>query len=164
MIAGDPATQAPSKKMTFIDESKPLRNMLLEDDHDDLEFYPPQTNRDGAGAWQRKQQNYAFNEALAPDPKIDRMRDVWDKGDLFEEGGDAWFKTRAPVGIDDVNGQFDVAKSETLLDQAGVYDLKSVKGPTGIFSYFQQDAIKDFQATNALRVDGRGSKRIRENK
>ncbi len=54
MIAGDPATQAPSKKMTFIDESKPLRNMLLEDDHDDLEFYPPQTNRDGAGAWQRK--------------------------------------------------------------------------------------------------------------
>ncbi len=92
------------------------------------------------------------------------MRDVWDKGNLFEEGGDAWFKTRAPVGIDDVNGQFDVAKSETLLDQAGVYDLKSVQGPTGIFSYFQQDAIKAFQATNALRVDGRGSKRIRENK
>jgi len=74
--------------MTFIDESKPLRNMLLEDDHDDLEFHPPQTNRDGAGAWQRKPRNYAFNEALAPEPKMDRIRDVCSASlNLREEHG-----------------------------------------------------------------------------
>jgi hypothetical protein len=80
---------------------------------------------------------------------------VWDKGNLFEEGGDAWFKTRAGVGLDDINGEFDVAKTETLLDQAGVLDLADTKGPTGIFSYGKLDAIKDFQAKNALKVDGR---------
>jgi len=128
--------------------------MLLEDDTDDLEFHPPQTNRYGAGSWQRRQQHYAFNEALAPDPNVDRIRDGWDKGNLFEEGGDDWFKTRAGVGLDDVNGEFDVAKTETLLEQTGVLDLAGTKGPTGIFSYGKQDAIKNFQAGNKLQIDG----------
>lgn len=140
--------------MTVIDESKSLRNMLLEDDHDDLEFHPPRTNRHGAGSWRRKQQNFRFNEALAPDPKMDRIRDVWDRGTLFEDGGDALFKTRAGVGLHDVNGQIDVAKTETLLEQTGNLDLNGYKGPTGLFSYDKEDAIKQLQTNNALWVDG----------
>ena len=73
---------------------------------------------------------------------------------MFDEGGLSWFETRAGIGLDDVNGQIDVAKSETLLEQAGVRDLKGYKGPTGLFSYDKQDAIKQFQTLNDLRVDG----------
>ena len=130
--------------MTFIDESKLLNRMLLEDDTDDLEFHPPQTRRDGAGSWQRKHRNYAFNEGLAPDPKMDRIRDTWKNGTLFDEGGDSWFETRAGIGLDDVNGQIDVAKSETLLEQAGALDLAGTKGPAGLFSYGKQAAIKQW--------------------
>jgi len=140
--------------MAFIDETKPLNRLLLEDDHDDLEFHPPQTRRDGAGERKRKIQNFRFNEGLAPDPVIERIRDSWDKGDLFHEAGDSLFQTRAGIGLDDVNGQVDVAKSETLLEQAGVYDLMHLKGPTGLFSYDKLDAIKDFQTDNDLKVDG----------
>ena len=140
--------------MTVIDETKPLNRLLLEDDHDDLEFHPPRTRRDGAGAWKRKQQNFRFNEAFGPEPVMDRIRESWTRGKLLEEGGDALFKTRAGVGRDQVNGQIDMAKVESLLEQAGVIDLTGYKGPTGLFSYDKEDAIKDFQPGNGLRVDG----------
>ena len=140
--------------MTVIDETKPLNRLLLEDDHDDLEFHPPRTRRDGAGAWKRKQQNFRFNEAFGPEPVMDRIRESWTRGKLLEEGGDALFETRAGVGRDQVNGQIDMAKVESLLEQAGAIDLTGYKGPTGLFSYDKEDAIKDFQAGNGLRVDG----------
>ena len=141
--------------MTVIDETKPLNRLLLEDDHDDLEFHPPRTRRDGAGAWKRKQQNFRFNEAFGPEPVMDRIRESWTRGKLLEEGGDALFETRAGVGRDQVNGQIDMAKVESLLEQAGAIDLTGYKGPTGLFSYDKEDAIKDFQAGNNLKIDGK---------
>ncbi len=141
--------------MTVIDETKPLNRLLLEDDHDDLEFHPPRTRRDGAGAWKRKQQNFRFNEAFGPEPVMDRIRESWTRGKLLEEGGDALFETRAGVGRDQVNGQIDMAKVESLLEQAGAIDLTGYKGPTGLFSYDKEDAIKDFQAGNNLTIDGK---------
>jgi len=48
-----------------------------------------------------------------------------------------------------------MAKAESLLEQAGAIDLTGYKGPTGLFSYDKEDAIKDFQAGNNLTIDGK---------
>jgi hypothetical protein len=140
--------------MALIDAlEKPLRDMLRDDDHDDLVFRP--TTSPSGGRWQRKQQRFALNEGLKPDPVIERMRDAWRAGTLFEDGGGALFETRAGIGGDQVNGRIDVAKAETLLERAGAMDLTELDGPTGLFGFDKDDGIRKFQSDNELTVDGK---------
>jgi len=59
---------------------KPLRDILREDDFEDLEFRLAPSMLEGSGRWQKKPQRYAFDEGMGPDPVIDRMRNAWRGG------------------------------------------------------------------------------------
>ena len=134
---------------------KPLRDILREDDFDDLEFRLAPSMLEGSGRWQKKAQRFAFDEGMGPDPVIDRMRDTWRGGKLFKEGGESLYKTRAGIGEGEVNGRIDVAKAETLLEQAGAMDLTDLEGPTGFWADDKEAGIRKFQTANGLKTDGK---------
>ena len=136
-----------------------LRDMTLEDalskrDRDDLEYVP---HARGGGRWRRKRQRRAFNEAFEEDPLIERMREAWRDGDLFERVGRSLYRLRAGVGPQEVNGSADVARLETLLARAGHYPLDELEGPTGIYGGPVEPALRAFQKEHGLKVDGRAT-------
>ena len=110
---------------------------------------------EGSGRWQKKPQRFAFDEGMGPDPVIERMRDAWRGGSLIKDGGDALYKTRAGIGEGEVNGRIDVAKAETLLEQAGAMDLTDLEGPTGFWADDKEAGILKFQTANGLKTDGK---------
>lgn len=57
------------------------------------------------------------------------------------------------VGNSGMNNRRDVAKVETMLDQAGALDLKQTDGPTGYWGTRTADATKKVQADHGLAVD-----------
>jgi len=132
-----------------------LGDILREDDFEDLEFRLAPSMLEGSGRWQKKPQRFAFDEGMGPDPVIERMRDAWRGGSLIKDGGDALYKTRAGIGEGEVNGRIDVAKAETLLEQAGAMDLTDLEGPTGFWADDKEAGILKFQTANGLKTDGK---------
>ncbi len=112
--------------------TRPLSDVLLEADHDDLELEPDPYSQANLDRWVRKK-SPVFDPTIA-DPAVDRMREAWKRNALLDEGGDALFETRAGVGDHETNGRVDVAKIETLLAALGAFDLNSLDGPTGFFA------------------------------
>lgn len=70
------------------------------------------------------------------------------------ESGNGWFSLSSPVGRDAPNRKQDVLKVETLLGQAGDYDIARFQGPTGYWGIVGDKAVKDFQKRNGLKADG----------
>ncbi len=133
--------------------TRPLPDVLLEADHDDLEFEPDMRGRKHLDRWVRKN-NPVFDPTFE-DPAVDRMREAWTRNALLEEGGAALFEIRAEVGDEETNGRVDVAKVETLLEASGAFDLKTLEGPTGFFAADKGDAIRAFQRANGIDEDGK---------
>jgi peptidoglycan hydrolase-like protein with peptidoglycan-binding domain len=133
--------------------TRPLREVLRQADHDDLQ---PRLDPGGGrrpGSWTRKTVpplDFKLAEAA-----VERMRAAWTNDTLLDEGGDALSELRAGVGDKEPNGRVDVAKVEALLEAAGACDLKRLKGPTGHFATGKSDAIRDFQRAKGLEADGR---------
>ena len=132
--------------------TRPLSDVLLEADHDDLELEPDPYSQANLDRWVRKK-GPVFDPTIA-DPAVDRMREAWKRNALLDEGGDALFETRAGVGDDGANGRVDVAKIETLLAALGAFDLNSLDGPTGFFAANKGDAIRAFQRAKGLPENG----------
>ena len=132
--------------------TRPLSDVLLEADHDDLELVPDPYSQANLDRWVRKK-SPVFDPTIA-DPAVNRMREAWKRNALLDEGGDALFETRAGVGDNETNGRVDVAKIETLLEAWGAFDLNSLDGPTGFFATNKGDAIRAFQRANGLPENG----------
>jgi len=132
--------------------TRPLPDVLLEADHDDLEFEPDARGRKHLDRWVRKR-NPTF-DPIFEDPAVDRMREVWKRNALLDEGADALFEIRAGVGDVEANGRVDVAKVETLFEAVGAFDLNSLDGPTGFFAANKGDAIRAFQRAKGLPENG----------
>ena len=64
------------------------------------------------------------------------------------------FSLSASVGRRGGNGREDVGKIEVLMKLAGVMDLEPTDGPTGYYGTHLEEAVKSFQKTNGLKVDG----------
>lgn len=58
------------------------------------------------------------------------------------------------VGATAPNHRRDVAKVESLMDQAGYLDLQQTDGPTGFYGECLKQAVKNFQKDNGLKKDG----------
>ncbi len=132
--------------------TRPLSDVLLEADHDDLELEPDPYSQANLDRWVRKK-GPVFDPTIA-DPAVDRMREAWKRNALLDEGGDALFETRAGVGENETNGRVDVAKIETLLAALDAFDLNSLDGPTGFFAANKGDTIRAFQRANGLPENG----------
>ncbi len=64
------------------------------------------------------------------------------------------FSLSAPVGMAGKNSHDDVAKVEGLIGAAGPLDLWKTDGPTGYYGARLEDAVKRFQKSKGLKVDG----------
>ncbi|MBF0094734.1 MAG: peptidoglycan-binding protein, partial [Alphaproteobacteria bacterium] len=65
-----------------------------------------------------------------------------------------WFKLKRPVGRGQPNEREDVIKVETVLGNAGHFDLEGLDGPTGYLGTLLDEGIRAFQAGNGLKTDG----------
>ncbi|MEO5375901.1 MAG: peptidoglycan-binding protein [Alphaproteobacteria bacterium] len=65
-----------------------------------------------------------------------------------------WFDLGRPVGWEQPNDPEDVIKVETVMGNAGHFDLKGFDGPTGYVGSVLDKGIRDFQGRNGLEVDG----------
>jgi peptidoglycan hydrolase-like protein with peptidoglycan-binding domain len=132
--------------------TRPLREILRQADHKDLEFEIDPDGRTHRNKWVRRK--VPVFDPMFEDPAVERMRAAWANDTLLDEGGDALFELRAGVGDKTPNGRVDVAKIETLLEATGALDLDGLKGPTGLFAAGKGAAIRDFQRANDLEADG----------
>lgn len=64
------------------------------------------------------------------------------------------FSLSLPVGMTGKNRRGDVAKVEGLMGAAGPLDLWQTDGPTGYYGARLEDAVKRFQKSKSLKVDG----------
>ncbi|MGE4281379.1 MAG: peptidoglycan-binding protein [Magnetospirillum sp.] len=67
---------------------------------------------------------------------------------------DDFFTLGAPVGPDQSNRREDVIRVETILGNTGHHDLSRTDGPVGYWGQRQEQAVKDWQSQNGLKVDG----------
>ena len=132
--------------------TRPLSDVLLEADHDDLELEPDPYSPANLDRWVRKKSPVV--DPNIADPAVERMREAWKSNALLDEAGDALFEIRAGVGDNETNGRVDVAKVETCLEACGAFDLNSLDGPTGFFAANKGNAIRDFQRANGLPDNG----------
>ena len=101
---------------------------------------------------------FADNDPLAP--KLGRRNPAFSPGEILQSQlepavGNDWFALSAAVGPEPApNRREDVLKVQTLLGQAGHYDIKRTYGPTGWWGGTGERAVKDFQKQNGLKVDG----------
>lgn len=120
----------------------------------DYEYIPDPLGRLGRGAWRRRRKSDPFGR-IWPDPAFETFRAGFD---LAKPIGKI-FPARtpdivAPVGRDGENERFDVALIETLLAKNGFFDLDRTDGPTGYYGMALEDAIRNFQKSEDLKVDG----------
>ncbi|MEE8393530.1 MAG: phage minor head protein, partial [Rhodospirillales bacterium] len=64
------------------------------------------------------------------------------------------FHVTTSIGDRGTNNRTDVGKLEALMYMAGVYDLDNTGGPTGYYGERLKLAVRDFQKSHALTVDG----------
>lgn len=67
---------------------------------------------------------------------------------------DDFFTLGAAVGPDQPNRREDVIRVETILGNTGHHDLSRTDGPVGYWGQRQEQAVKDWQSQNGLKVDG----------
>ncbi|MBI2240140.1 MAG: hypothetical protein HYU59_04965 [Magnetospirillum gryphiswaldense] len=67
---------------------------------------------------------------------------------------DDFFTLGAPVGPDQPNRREDVIRVETILGNTGHHDLSRTDGPVGYWGQRQEQAVRDWQSQNGLKVDG----------
>lgn len=120
----------------------------------DYEYIPDPLGRLGRGTWRRRRRLDPFGR-IEIDPKFESFREGFDLAKPFG----ALFRGRtpdlvAPVGREGENERFDVALIETLLAKTGFFDLAPTGGPTGYYGSDLDDAIRRFQKTANLKVDG----------
>ena len=65
-----------------------------------------------------------------------------------------WFALSDEVGHGRINHRRDVIKVESLLNQAGLFDLEKLDGPWGYANERLDAPIKEYQKRNGLKVDG----------
>lgn len=120
----------------------------------DYEYIPDPMGRLGQGTWRRRRKFDSFGRIL-PDPTFETFRAGFDLtkpiGRIFR---DRTPDLVAPVGREGENERFDVALIETLLAKTGFFDLVQTEGPTGYYGMALEDAIRKFQKTEKLKVDG----------
>lgn len=120
----------------------------------DYEYIPDPMGRLGRGTWRRRRKFDPFGRIL-PDPAFETFRNGFDLtqplGRIFP---DRTPDIVAPVGREGENERFDVALIETLLAKNGFFDLAQTEGPTGYYGMALEDAIRTFQKTANLKVDG----------
>jgi len=84
------------------------------------------------------------------------MRDAWMGGaSLRMLFGETVFDLQDAVGTGCANRRGDVFRLQALLHREGDLDAAITGGPTGDWSARDDDALRSFQKTNGLRVDGR---------
>ncbi len=69
-------------------------------------------------------------------------------------GSSDWFALSDEVGRGRTNHRRDVIKVESLLNQAGLFDLERLDGPWGYANERLDAPIKEYQKRNSLKVDG----------
>lgn len=69
-------------------------------------------------------------------------------------GSSDWFALSDEVGRGRTNHRRDVIKVESLLNQAGLFDLERLDGPWGYANERLDAPIKEYQKRNGLKVDG----------
>lgn len=69
-------------------------------------------------------------------------------------GSSDWFALSDEVGRGRINHRRDVIKVESLLNQAGLFDLEKLDGPWGYANERLDAPIKAYQKRNGLKVDG----------
>ncbi|MBC8791039.1 MAG: hypothetical protein C6Y20_05465 [Tagaea sp. CACIAM 22H2] len=69
-------------------------------------------------------------------------------------GSSDWFALSDEVGRGRINHRRDVIKVESLLNQAGLFDLEKLDGPWGYANERLDAPIKEYQKRNGLKVDG----------
>jgi peptidoglycan hydrolase-like protein with peptidoglycan-binding domain len=92
----------------------------------------------------------ALGRLPAEDAEVTALRGHYVRGQKPARKNDL----SAGVGKDQPNTPRDVARVEMLLEDKGFYDLKRTEGPTGIYGFPQDEAIKTFQSANGLKKDG----------
>ncbi len=69
-------------------------------------------------------------------------------------GSSDWFALSDEVGRGRTNHRRDVIKVESLLNQAGLFDLERLDGPWGYANERLDAPIKEYQKRNGLKIDG----------
>lgn len=85
----------------------------------------------------------AFPDGLPPDLNVDPGMN-----------SPSYFSLDGPVGRGSANDRPDVIKAQTLLGNAGYYDLVGTDGPTGWYGEPLERAMRRYQKDNGLTVDG----------
>lgn len=119
----------------------------------DLVYLPDPMGRLNRGKWVRRG-DPRTPLADNPDATLERLRSAWRQGQGIGTETGELFRLDGGVGPRAGNGRLDVAKAETLLESAGVFDLSKTGGPTGTFSDRRAGAIREFQKKNGLKADG----------
>lgn len=106
--------------------------------------------------WQFQPADPAFDADLRwPDPAWQEARDAWMAGaslrDLF---GETTFDLQDSVGNGRSNRRSDVFRLQTLLHREGDLDAATTGGPTGYWGGRDDTALRRFQKTNGLTMDG----------
>lgn len=120
----------------------------------DYEYVPDPMGRLGRGTWRRRRKIDPFGRTEA-DWEFEAFRKEFDLtkplGRIFRNRP---LDLTQPVGRDAENDRFDVALVEALLAKNGAFDLDRTEGPTGHYGTALEDAIRTFQKSENLKVDG----------
>jgi len=120
----------------------------------DYEYVPDPMGRLGRGTWRRRRKIDPFGRTEA-DWEFEAFRKEFDlKKPLGRIFRNRPLDLTQPVGRDAENDRFDVALVEALLAKNGAFDLDRTEGPTGHYGTALEDAIRTFQKSENLKVDG----------
>ncbi|MBM3582514.1 MAG: peptidoglycan-binding protein, partial [Alphaproteobacteria bacterium] len=121
----------------------------------DYQYVSDPMGRIGRGTWRRRRKADPFGRTEA-DWEFEALRKDFDlRKPLQRIFRDRSLDLAQPVGRDADNDPFDVALIETLLAKTGLFDLGRTEGPTGHYGTALEDAIRDFQKSANLKIDGR---------
>ncbi|MBI4969224.1 MAG: hypothetical protein HZC25_14000 [Rhodospirillales bacterium] len=85
--------------------------------------------------------------------RIDAQGSDFDFGPNVFQNRD-WFTLFEPVGMEGRNRRDDTIKVESLLGNAGYFDLDRTDGPTGYWGSRADQGLREFQTDHGLDVDG----------
>jgi len=85
--------------------------------------------------------------------RIDPQGSDFDFGPNVFQNRD-WFTLFEPVGFEGRNRRDDTIKVESLLGNAGYFDLDRTEGPTGYWGLRADQGLREFQTDHGLEADG----------